>query len=166
MFEDIPFVSDAWDMIPDEIIGIPKCAFFGLLIGIIIACKEGIFTKFNDTALKIKINENETIIFNKTYIVSGLIAGIVTFLTVMAVMETGMLEGVTAFGTAFAIGLAEGGQTIKYLNKRIDLHIKKCAVKVGATDEQAEKLADAVEFVEVDEPKEPKKPLSVSFEEL
>ena len=165
MFENIPFISDVWGAIPEEILGIPKCAFFGLLCGIIIACKEGIFTKFKDYRLDIK-HKDEVITFSKKYLISGFVAIIVTFLTVMAVMEAGILVGVTAFGTAFAIGLAEGGQTIKFLNKRIDLYIKKCALKVGADEKTAEKVADAVEFIEVDEPKEPKKPVSVSFEEL
>ena len=163
MFEDIPFINDIWASIPEEILGIPKCAFLGLLIGIIVACYEGIFTKFKD--YRLKVNDKE-MAFDKKYIMSGFVAIIVTFLTVLAVMEAGVLVGVTAFGTAFAIGLAEGGQTIKFLNKRIDLYIKKCALKVGATEEQAEEIADAVEFIEVEEPKEPKRPISVSFEEL
>ncbi len=165
MFEDIPFISDAWDMIPDTLLGLPKVAFFGLLIGIAIACYEGIFTKFKDYRLDIK-HRDEVITFSKKYLVSGFVAVIVTFLTVDAVMESGILAGVTSFATAFAIGLAEGGQTIKFLNKRIDVYIKKSAVKMGATEEQAKAVADAVEFVEVDEPQEPKKPVSVSFEEL
>lgn len=165
MFEDIPFINDVWGAIPEEILGIPKSAFFGLLVGILIACKEGIFTKFKDYRLDIK-HKDEVITFSKKYLMSGIVAIVVTFLTVMAVMEAGILVGVTAFGTAFAIGLAEGGQTIKYLNKRIDVYLKKSAMKVGATEEQAEEIAQAVEFVEVEEPKEPKRPSPISFEEL
>lgn len=163
MFEDIPFISDAWDMIPDTLLGLPKVAFFGLLIGILIACYEGIFTKFKDYVLKVK---DKDVRFSKKYLMSGFVAILVTFLTVDAVMESGILTGVTSFATAFAIGLAEGGQTIRFLNKRIDVYIKKSAVKMGATEEQAKAVANAVEFVEVEEPKEPKKPISVSFEEL
>ena len=165
MFEDIPFINDVWASVPEEILGIPKCAFLGLLIGIIVACYEGIFTKFKDYRLDIK-HKDEVITFSKKYLMSGVVAIIVTFLTVMAVTETGLLVDVTAFGTAFAIGLAEGGQTIKYLNKRIDVYIKKSAMKVGATEEQAEEIAQTVEFVEVEEPKEPKGPATISFEEL
>ena len=161
MFEDI--YDTILGFFPDEILGIPKLAFFGLLIGIIIACYEGIGTKYKDYKLKVKDKE---LCFDKKYIGSGIVAIIVTFLTVMAVMDSGILTGVTSFATAFAIGLAEGGQTIKYLNKRIDLYIKKSAEKVGASEKQAEQIAQAVEFVEIDEPKEPKKPISVSFEEL
>ena len=163
MFEDI--YDTVLGFFPDEILGIPKLAFFGLLIGIIIACYEGIGTKFKDYRLDIK-HKDEHIVFDKKYIGSGIVAIIVTFLTVMAVMDSGILTGVTSFATAFAIGLAEGGTTIRYLNKRIDLYLKKTAVKVGATEEQAEEIAKAVEFVEIKEPKEPKKPINVSFEEL
>lgn len=165
MFDNIPIISDIWASIPDTIIGLPKCAFFGLLIGIFVACYEGIFTKFKDYRLDIK-HRDEVIVFSKKYLMSGIVAIIVTFLTVLAVTEANLLGATATFGMAFAIGLAEGGQTIKYLNKRIDLYIKKCAIKVGTSEEQAEKIADAVEFVEIEEPKDPKKPISVSFEEL
>lgn len=160
MFEDV--YDTVMGFFPDTILGLPKLAFFGLLIGIIIACYEGIGTKFKD--YRLKINDKE-LAFDKKYIISGFVAIIVTFLTVLAVMESGILVGVTSFATAFAIGLAEGGQTIKYLNKRIDLYIKKCANKIGISDEKAEKIADAVEVVEVEQPDEPKKP-TISFEEL
>ena len=163
MFEDV--FDNIMGFFPDEILGLPKVAFFGLLIGIIIACYEGIFTKFKDYRLDIK-HRDEVIVFSKKYLMSGLVAIIVTFLTVLAVTESGILVGVTAFGTAFAIGLAEGGQTIKYLNKRIDLYLKKCALKMGASEEEAEKVAEAVEIVEVEKKNDPKKPATVSFEEL
>ena len=163
MFEDV--YDNILGFFPDEILGLPKLAFFGLLFGILIACYEGIFTKFKDYRLDIK-HKDEVIVFSKKYLVSGIVAIIVTFLTVMAVMDAGILTGVTSFATAFAIGLAEGGQTIKYLNKRIDVYIKKCAMKVGVDEKTADKIAEAVEFVEIEEPKEPKKPISVSFEEL
>lgn len=165
MFENIPVLYDLWNAIPDVIIGLPKCAFFGLLIGIFVACYEGIFTKFKDYRLDIK-HKDEVIVFSKKYLMSGVVAIIVTFLTVMAVTEANILDATATFGMAFALGLAEGGQTIKFFNKRIDLYIKKCALKMGADEKTAEKIADAVEFVEITEPKEPKKPISVSFEEL
>lgn len=163
MFEDV--FDNIMGFFPDEILGLPKVAFFGLLIGIIIACYEGIFTKFKDYRLDIK-HRDEHIVFDKKYIVSGLVAVLVTFLTVDAVMSAGLLTGVTSFATAFAIGLAEGGQTIKYLNKRIDLYLKKQAKKLGASEEEAEKVAEAVEVVEVEKKNDPKKPATVSFEEL
>ena len=50
-----------------------------------------------------------------------------------------------------------------------EIHVRGMdGVKLSVEDlaKVAEKVADAVEFVEVDEPKEPKKPVSVSFEEL
>ena len=46
MFEDI--FDTVWESIPDTILGLPKGAFIGLLIGIVIACYEGIFTKYKD----------------------------------------------------------------------------------------------------------------------
>ena len=166
MFEDI--ANDILGFFPDEILGLPKMAFFGLLLGISVACYEGIYKKF-DKYKTIKVKDKE-LAFNKKYLLSGIIAIAVTFITVYLVMDSGILTGVTSFAVAFAIGMAEGGQTIKYLNTRLDIFSEKSMKKLGATEDEAKEIAKAVEFVEVkDEPKKDDgtaKPPSVSFEEL
>lgn len=158
MFEDT--FDNIMGFFPDEILGLPKMAFFGLLIGILIACNEGIFKKYNK--YKMKVGDKE-ITFNKKYLMSGIVAIAVTFVTVYLVMDGGLINDSTTFAMALTIGFTEGGLTIKYLNTRLDMLIEKQAKKGGATEEQAEEIAKAVEFVEV---KQEATSINTSFEEL
>lgn len=166
MFEDI--IDNICGFFPDEILGLPKMAFFGLLIGIIIACYEGIYKKF-DKYKTIKVKDKE-LVFDKKYLLSGIIAIVVTFVTVYLVMDGGMINNTTTFAMALTIGFTEGGLTIKYLNTRIDLFIEKSMKKLGASESEAKEVAKAIEFVDADdkktEPKKEEKKTTISFEEL
>lgn len=146
---------DVFTIIPEEIFGVPTLPLAGLIFGIVLAINEAVRTKYRDVALKIKA-KGEVITFDNKYIVTAIIGVVVVVSTVVSVKETGILRPISNdFASLFACcmaGFTEGWAVIKTLNKRVDLFIKKKAVEVGAPEEVAEKVADAVEFVEVGAP--------------
>ena len=154
-----------FEFIPDAVFGIPVLPLIGLVLGIVLAVNEATRTKFKDVALKVKAG-GEEIIFDSRYLISAILGIVVVMLTVISVKDAGILNAVpndaTGLFTALMAGFTEGWAVIKMLNKRIDLYIKKKAMECGASEEQAQKIAEAVEFVEVEEKDEPK----VSFDEL
>lgn len=139
--------------LPPEILGIGLMAFIGLLIGISIACYEGLKTKFSQ--YKVKVGDKE-IKFDKRYLASGILAIVITFVTVFLVTDSGQMDGTESFTMAITIGFTEGMVTIRALNKRIDLFIARSAEKCGASKEQAQAIADAVEVIDTTESAEQK----------
>ena len=154
------------DFIPLEILGIPTLPFIGIVLGVIIAINEATRTKYKDVALKVKAN-GEEIVFDSKYLISAILGVLVVVLTVASIKDSNVLNAVpndmTGLITALMAGFTEGWAVIKMFNKRGDLYIKKKAMDYGATEEQAQAIADAVEFVEVEEKKDSP---SVSFDEL
>lgn len=168
---------DVSTIIPDEIFGVPTLPLIGLVIGIILAVSEATRTKYLDYSLKLKM-KGEEITFDNVYIIPAITGVVVVALTVISVKDAGIIKAsitndLAGFFTVMMAGFTEGWAVIRTLNKRLDYFIKKKAMQCGATEEQAQEIADAVKFVEVDapnnEPKsddKPKGPASVSFEEL
>lgn len=131
--------------LPPEILGISLMAFIGLVIGIFIACYEGLGTKFKQ--YKVKIGD-KTVKFDKRYLASGVMAIVITFITIFLVSDSEMMNGTESFVTAITIGFTEGMVTIKALNRRIDLFIARSGAKLGASKEQTEEVAKMVEVID------------------
>lgn len=155
-----------FEFIPDAIFGIPTLPFIGVIIGIVVAVNEAMRTKFRKTVLKLETN-GETIVFDNRYLLTAVVGVCVVLFTVAGVKDSGLLNPVpnTVMGLVVAgmCGFTEGWAVIRALNTRLDVFLKERAKQAGATDEQAQAIADAVEFVEVEEKKEEPK---ISFEEL
>lgn len=155
-----------FEFIPDAIFGIPFLPLIGLVFGIALAVNEAMRTKFRKTVLKLEAN-GQTIEFDNKYLVTTLVGVCVVVFTVISVKDSGLLNpvpnNVMGFVVACMCGFTEGWAVIRVLNTRLDVFLKERAKEAGATDEQAQAIADAVEFVEVEEKKEEPK---ISFEEL
>lgn len=155
--------------IPEAVFGIPLLPLIGVIIGISFAVNEAIRTKYRKVALKVEAN-GQTLVFDNKYIINAVIGIVVVIITVAGIKDAGLLNPVpnnaTGFIVALMAGFTEGWAVIRALNTRLDVLIKDRAKKVGATDEQAEAIADAVQFVEIDESPKPEEKKEVSFEEL
>ena len=155
-----------FEFIPDTVFGLPIFPLIGLVIGILFAVNEAVRTKFRKAVLKVEAC-GQTIVFDNRYIVTAIAGVIVVIFTVISVKDAGLLNPVpnTVMGmiTAMMCGFVEGWAVIRVLNTRLDIFIKEKALKGGATEEQAQAIADAVQFVEVDAEDEKKE---ISFEEL
>ena len=167
---------DVFSIIPEEICGVPTLPLVGLIIGILIAVCEATRTKYLDYSLKLKL-KGEEITFDNVYLIPAVTGIVIVVLTVISVKEAGIVTSsvpndISGFVAVMMAGFTEGWAVIRTLNKRLDLFLKKKAVKCGATEEQAQEIADAVEFVEIseqpkqEEKKDDSKPTSISFEEL
>lgn len=152
-----------FECIPDVIYGIPTLPFLGLILGIAFAVNEAVRTKFKKAVIKAGDN---SIVFDNRYALTAVLGIVVVLLTVESIKEAGLLNPVpnnfTGFFTAVIGGFTEGWAVIRTLNNRLDVYIKQKAQDGGMSEEKAQELADAVEFVEVEE----EKPSTTSFEEL
>ena len=155
-----------FEFIPETVFGLPIFPLIGLVIGILFAVNEAVRTKFRKAVLKVEAC-GQTIVFDNRYIITAIAGVCVVILTVISVKDAGLLNPVpnTIVGliTAMMCGFVEGWAVIRVLNTRLDIFIKEKAMKSGATEEQAQAIADAVQFVEVDSEEEKKE---ISFEEL
>lgn len=135
---------------PTEILGLPFLAFVGLFVGTVLACYEGLRTKFRVVKLKIG---NESITFDKKYLVSAVVVVMVVGLTVFSIVEIGLADffpnTVYGFLIGVVLGFCEGMTTVRTINQRIDLVLKKAGAKVGMDITTQQKLADAVTFEEL-----------------
>lgn len=152
-----------FECIPDVIYGIPTLPFLGLILGIAFAVNEAVRTKFKKAVIKAGDN---SIVFDNRYALTAVLGIVVVLLTVESIKEAGLLNPVpnnfTGFFTAVIGGFTEGWAVIRTLNNRLDVYLKQKAQDGGMSEEKAQELADAVEFVEVEE----EKPSTTSFEEL
>ena len=152
-----------FECIPVVIYGIPTLPFLGLILGIAFAVNEAVRTKFKKAVIKAGDN---SIVFDNRYALTAVLGIVVVLLTVESIKEAGLLNPVpnnfTGFFTAVIGGFTEGWAVIRTLNNRLDVYIKQKAQDGGMSEKKAQELADAVEFVEVEE----EKPSTTSFEEL
>lgn len=157
-----------FDILPETIFGLPAMAFIGLVLGIIVAFYEATFTRFRKVALKFEA-EGETIVFDNRYIVTSIFGVLVVLITVEGLMETGVASSIpnsfVGLAMAFTLGFTEGWAVIRVFNERLDLYIKKKMTELGRTEQEAQSLADSVEFVEIGEKKSEKSTKS-GFDEL
>ena len=155
--------------IPEAIFGIPFLPLVGVIIGVAFAVNEAMRTKYRKVALKVEAN-GQTIVFDNRYIITAIVGVAVVFFTVAGIKDAGLLNpvpnNVTGLVVALTAGFTEGWAVIRTLNTRLDVFIKERTMKAGADEEQAEAIADAVQFVEIDESPKPEEKKTTSFEEL
>lgn len=133
-------------ILPPEFLGVPTSAFIGLVLGVLIACYFGINLKFSKYKLDIGDKELK---FDNRYIASAVVALLVVFVTVYLVMGGNEANSVKSFGSAAVLGFTEGMITIQAFNRQLDVVIKKIGMKMGLTEEEANKVADSVNVVDI-----------------
>lgn len=158
------FIWNIFDAIPAEVFGLPFWAFIGLVVGTLLASYESLRTKFRIVKLKVG---NESITFDKRYLASAVVVVLVVGLTISSIVEIGLSEyfpnDIWGFINGMILGFCEGMATVKTMNQRIDLLLKKASAKAGADAIAQQKLADAVSFEDITET--PSKS-TVKFEEI
>lgn len=159
------FIGSLFAGIPTEVFGFPFWGFVGLVVGTLLACYEGVGTKFKVVKLKVG---NENIVFDKKYLASVVVVILVVGLTVFSVVEIGLSKFVPNSAYGFLIGMVlgfcEGITTVKTMNTRIDLFLKKASAKAGASLIEQERLAKAIDFEDITEV--PNSKAEVKFEDV
>lgn len=159
------FIWNIFDSIPTEVFGLPFWAFIGLIVGTLLASYEGLRTKYRIVKLKVG---NESITFDKKYLISAVVVVLVVGLTIFSIVEIGLSEyipnDIWGFIIGMVLGFCEGMTTVKTMNQRIDLLLKKASAKAGADAIAQQKLADAVSFEDITEV--PNSKSTVKFEEI